>query len=200
MEVFEGFFCQNPKYNPSTDFFTDTFKKRGLFKSEGKNLLQNLAKKIGLSVFGGNFRKDINEEDKCVTENWMKKNFDKRVKEWLPLKNGNLKVKIEDDEGVDDYDKAKSVNTLPPHFSSYILSHSKRLMNEDINQNGGFYNNSIYCGDTDSLYIHKKYWSSLIDNGFVGKSPGLGTNDYGNSDIFCAWFQTPKIDKELFTN
>ena len=50
------------------------FEKRDLCKKQGKDLLQNLAKKIGLSVYGGNIRKDINEEDKCVTKNWMKKN------------------------------------------------------------------------------------------------------------------------------
>ena len=107
LEVFEGFFCHNLEFNPYTEFVTDMFEKRDLFKSRGKDLLQNLAKKIGLSVYGGNIRKDINEEYKCVTENWMRENFDDRVKEWFPLKNGNLIVKLEDDEGVDDYDKAK---------------------------------------------------------------------------------------------
>ena len=127
LEVFEGFFCHNLEYNPYTEFVTDMFEKRDLLKSQGKDLLQNLAKKIGLSVYGGNIRKDINEEYKCVTENWMKENFDDRVKEWFPLKNGNLIVKLEDDEGVDDYDKAKSINTMPSHFGSYILSHSKKI-------------------------------------------------------------------------
>ena len=169
------------------------FEKRDLFKSQGKDLLQNIAKKIGLSVYGGNIRKDINEEYKCVTETWMKENFDDRVKEWFPLENGNLIVKLQDDEGVDDYDKAKSVNTMPSHFGSFILSHSKRLMNDVIKQIDGFYNNSIYYTDTDSLYIHKKYWSNLVDNGFVGKSHGLGKNDYGDSGIFYAWFLAPKI-------
>ena len=40
----------------------DMLEKRDLFKSQGKDLLQNLAKKIGLSVYGGNIREDINEE------------------------------------------------------------------------------------------------------------------------------------------
>ena len=115
------------------------------------------------------------------------------VKEWFLLKNGNLIVKLEDDEGVDDYDKAKSVNTMPSHFGSNILSHSKRLMNGVIRQIGGFYNNSFYCTDNDSLFIHKKYWDDLVDNGFVGKSLGLGKIDYGNSGIFYAWFLAPKI-------
>ena len=193
LEVFEGFFCHNLEYNPYTEFVTDMFRKRDMFKSQGKELLQNLAKKTGLSVYGGNIRKDINEEYKCVTENWMRENFDDRVKEWFPVKNGNLLVKLEDDEGVDDFDKAKSVNTMPFHFGSYILSHSKRLMNNVIKQINGFYNRNIYYTDTDSLYIHKKYWSNLVDNEFVGKSLGLGKNDYGDSGIFYAWFLAPKI-------
>ena len=193
LDVYEGFFCHNLDFNPYTEFVTDMFEKRDLFKSQGKDLLQNLAKKIGLSVYGGNIRKDINEEYKCVTENWMRENFDDRVKEWFPLKNGNLIVKLEDDEGVDDYDKAKSINTMPSHFGSFILSHSKRLMNEVFRVIDGFYSDCIYYGDTDSGYIHKKHWSTLVDKGFVGKSLGLGKNDYGNSGIFYAWFLAPKI-------
>ena len=193
LEVFEGFFCHNLNFNPYTEFVTDMFEKREMFKSQGKDLIQNLANKIGLSVYGGNIRKDINEEYRCVTENWMGENFHDRVKEWFPLKNGNLIVKLEDDEGVDDYDKAKSMNTMPSHFGSYILSHSKRLMNKVIKEIDGFYNNIIYYTDTDSLYIHKKHWNKLVEKGFVGKSLGLGKNDYGNSGIFYAWFLAPKI-------
>ena len=135
----------------------------------------------------------MNEEYKCVTETWMRENFDDRVKEWCPLKKCNLVVKSEDDKGVDDYDKAKSVNTMPSHSGNYLLSHSKRLMNNVIKQIGGFYITCVYYTDTDSLYIHKKYWSDLVDNGFVAKSFGLGQNDYGNLGIFYAWFLAPKI-------
>ena len=53
----------------------------------------------------------------------MKENFDDRVKEWFPLRNGNSKVKLEDDEGVDDHDKAKSINTIPTHFGSCVSFH-----------------------------------------------------------------------------
>ena len=44
------------------EFVTDLFDFRDLFKSRGKDLDQNLAEKIRLSVYGGNIRKDINEE------------------------------------------------------------------------------------------------------------------------------------------
>ena len=192
-EVFEGFFCQNLEYMPYTEFVTDMCEKRDLIKSQGNDLLQKLAKKIGLSVHCGNIRKDINEDYKCVTESSMRKIFDDRVKEWFPLKNGNLIVKLENDEGVDDFDKAKSVKTMPSHFGSCILSQSKRLMNDVSTQVGGFYKNSIYYTDTDSLYMDKKYWSDLVDNGFVGKSLGLSKNDYVNSGISYAWFLSPKI-------
>ena len=156
MELFEGFFCQNLKYNPYTEFVFDMFEKRELFKSEGKDLLQNLDKTIGLSVYVGNIRQDVNEEYKCVTENWMRENFVHKVRERFPLKNGKLIVRLKNDEGVDEYDKAKLVTTMTSHFGSHNLSHSKRLMNDVIKQKGGFYNNSIYYTDTDSLYIHKK--------------------------------------------
>ena len=193
LEVYEGFFCHNLEYNPYTEFVTDMFEKRDLFQPQGKDLLQNLVKKIGLSVYGGNIRKDIDEEYKGVTENWMEKNFDDRVKEWFPLKNGNLLVKLVNDEGVDDFDEGKSLNTMPSHFGNFYLSHSKRLMNEVFHVIDGFYSNCIYYGDTDSGYIHKKHLSTLVDKGFVGKSLGLGENDYGNSGIFYASFLAPKI-------
>ena len=67
----------------------------------------------------------------------MKENFDERVKECFRLKNGNLIVKLKDDEGIEDYDKAKSITTMPPHFGSFVYSHSKRLMNQVNNQKGG---------------------------------------------------------------
>ena len=79
LENFEGFFCYNLEHNPYTEFVTDKFEKRDFSKSQGKDLLHNLAKKIGLSTYGGNIRKDINEEFKCVTENWMRENFDDRL-------------------------------------------------------------------------------------------------------------------------
>ena len=82
---------------------------------------------------------------------------------------------------------------MPSHFGSYILSHSKSLMNDVFREIDGFYSNNIYNGDTDSGFIHKKRWSTLVEKGFVGKSLGLGKNDYGNSGIFYAWFLAPKI-------
>ena len=114
--------------------------------------------------------------------------------------NGTLIVRLQDDKSVDDYDKAKSKATMPSHFGSSILSHSKRLMNDFIKQRGDFYNISISYTDTDSLYIHKKYWFDLVDNGFFGISFGLSKINFSNSGIFYALFMAPKIKYCLVTD
>ena len=54
--------------------------------------------------------------------------------------------------------------------------------------------NFIYYTDTDSGYIHKKYWNKLDEKEFVGKKLGQSKNDYGDSGIFYAWFLAPKIE------
>ena len=66
-------------------------------------------------------------------------------------------------------------------------------MNEVFNQKRGFSYKGVSYGDTDSMYIHKKDWSDLVDNRFVRKSLGLGKNDYGNCGMFYTWFLAPKI-------
>ena len=82
---------------------------------------------------------------------------------------------------------------MQSHIGSYILSHSKRLMNDVFREIDAFYNNVIYNTDTDSGYIHKKHWNKLDEKGYVGKKLGEGKNDYGDSCIFYAWFLAPKI-------
>ena len=61
-----------------------------------------------MSVNGANCRKDKNEYQKSVTDTCMREVFDDVIREWFPSKNGNFIVKLHDDEGGDDYDKAKS--------------------------------------------------------------------------------------------
>ena len=46
-------------------------------------------------------------------------------------------------------------HTLPSHVGAFILNNCKRMMNISIGEINGFYNTSIYYGDTDSLYIEK---------------------------------------------
>ena len=68
-------------------------------------------------------------------------------------------------------------------------------MNNFIREINGFYNNSIYYGDTDSLYIKKKCWDVLDKANLVGEGLCQGKNDYKTGGIFYGLFLdlAPKI-------
>ena len=63
------------------------------------------------------------------------------------------------DDGLDD--ACDIENILPSVLGDFILSNSKRIMNNFIREMNGFYNTSIYYADTDSLHIEEKYWDVL---------------------------------------
>ena len=68
-------------------------------------------------------------------------------------------MKLKEDDALDgDNDVG---NTFPSHLGAFILSNSKRNMNIFIREINGFYDNSIYYRDTDSLYVEKKCWDVL---------------------------------------
>ena len=83
--------------------------------------------------------------------------------------------------------------TLPSHLGAFILSNSKRIMNNFIREINGFYNNSIYYGETASLCIEKKYWDVLDKANLVGESLCQGKNDYKTGGISYGLFLAPKI-------
>ena len=194
LKFYEGFICDNLEFNPFFNFIIDMTAKRNYYKKEGKNILQSMCKAISLGSYGSCIRRDINENFKCVTENWMNAEFDDRVKNWFPLENGNYMVNIIDHVGVDDNGFSKKINSQPFHLGSFILSHSKRLMNDVILSLDGFRNHKIYNGDTDSVYIHKNDYKILNDKGLIGKDLGQSKNDYGDSaGIVYGLFLAPKV-------
>ena len=67
---------------------------------------------------------------------------------------------MREEDGLDDDCDIK--NTLPAVLGAFILSNSKRNMNNFIRDLNEFCNNSVYCGDTDSLYIEKNIGMYLI--------------------------------------
>ena len=97
--------------------------KRNRYKKENKPLLQTFARKSSMSVYGGCIRSDTEESYKCVTRRWMKSECDDSVKEWFPLKNVNIIVKIRDKDGADDEGISKKNNYNRPtsdHFYFFI--------------------------------------------------------------------------------
>ena len=122
----------------------------------------------------------------------MKNEYDDSVIEWFPLMNGNIMVKIKDKEGVVDEGVSKKVSSQPCQLGSFILSHSKRLMNDVISALGGFKSNQIYYGDKDSVYIHNDYYEILKAKGLIGKKLYQYKNDYGKKGILYGFFLAPK--------
>ena len=56
---------------------------------------------------------------------------------------------------------SKNYNTRRLHIGSFVLSNSKRTMNNFIHAINGFYTNDVYYGDTASAYIENKHWDKL---------------------------------------
>ena len=66
-------------------------------------------------------------------------------------------------------------------------------MNTFIRELNGFYNNSIYYGDTDSLYTEKKHWDVLDKTTLVRKELCQGKNEYKSGGVFYCLFPEAKI-------
>ena len=128
------------------------FALRQKHKDEPNNLMQGLVKLFISSLYGVQIRRDIDEFYKRKSEHWLQRDYDENVLDYWRLPNGNYIVEFkEKDDGLDGDNDVKK--TLPSHLGSFILSNSERTMNNFIREKNGFYNISLYYGDTDSLYI-----------------------------------------------
>ena len=102
LKNFTRVFCVNLALNPFKEYILDMTAKRNEYKKQGKNIWQDMCKKISNCTFRACIRCDIHEVLKCLSETWMKTKYDDRVKECIPLKNGNYLVNVKDHDGVDD--------------------------------------------------------------------------------------------------
>ena len=192
VEFYEGvIYRENFKVIPFRKVVEKLFALRQKYKDEINDLMQGLVKLIMNSLYGVQIRRDINESYYCKSEKWMKAEFDENVLEYWKLPNGNYFVKMKKDDGLDDDCDIK--NTLPAVSGAFILSNSKRIMNNFIREINGFYINSIYYGDTDSLYIEKKYCDILDKANLVGEGLCQSKNDYKTGGIFYGLFLAFKI-------
>ena len=144
--------------------------------------MQSFVNSIMNSLYEVQIRREINEPYYCKSENLMKTEFDENLLDYGKLPNGNYFVKTKKDDGLDDDCDIK--NTLPAVLGAFILTKSERITNNFIREINGFYNNSLYYGDTDSLFIEKKYWDVLDKANLVGGGLCQGKNDYETGGIF----------------
>ena len=140
--------------------------------------MQGFIKLITNSLYGVQIRRDINESYYYKSETWTKTEFDENGLDYLRIPNRNYIAKMKKDDGLGDDCDIK--NILPAFLGAFISSNSKRIMNNFIREINGFYYNSIYYGDTDSLYIEKKHWDVLDKAILVGEQLCQGKNDYKN--------------------
>ena len=144
--------------------------------------MQLLIKLIMNSLYREFLRKHIFESYQCESEMWMVTEYDEKVLDYQKINHGKYIVKMKDDEGLED--EIKKANTLPLHLAVFILSNSKRIMNNFLHAIDGFYTNDVFYTDTDSLYIENKHWDKLDKAGLVGKNLIQGKNDYKDGGIF----------------
>ena len=81
---------------------------------------------------------------------------------------------------------------MPLHLGAFVLSNSKRIMNNFIHAINGFYTNDVFYTDTDSLYIESKHWDKLKEKNLIGKDRLQGKNDYKDGGIWHSLFLAPK--------
>ena len=103
------------------------------------------------SLYGENIRKDIEKKFTCKSEMWMQTEYDELVKDYWKISNISYIVKMIDEIGLEH--EIKKINTMPLHLGNFVLSNSKRIMNNFVHAIKGFYTKDVYYTDTDSLYI-----------------------------------------------
>ena len=137
IEIFEGvIYRENFIINPFEKVFDKLFALRQKYKEERNDVMQLLVKLIMNALYGEFLGKDITESYQCKSEMWMEKEYEERVLDYHKINCGNYIVKIKDDEGLED--EVRKVNTLPLQLVVFILSNSKRIMNNFIHAIDGF--------------------------------------------------------------
>ena len=138
LEIYEGvIFRENFKISPFKKVFDNLFELRQKFKAKNNDVVQLLVKLIKKFLYGEQIRKDIEGSYQRKSEIWMITEYDERVLDYQKINCGNYIVKLKVDAGLQD--EIKKVNTMPLHLGAFVLSNSKRIMNNFIHPIDGFF-------------------------------------------------------------
>ena len=147
-EIYKGvIYRENFKVSLFRKVIDKLFALRRKYKDENIDVMQLLVKLLMNSLYGENIRKNNEEKFACKSEMWMQREYDERVKDYWKISGINCIVKMIDDKGLED--EVKKLNTMPLHLGVFVLSNSKKIMNNFIHAIGGFYTNDVYYTDTD---------------------------------------------------
>ena len=138
IEIYEGvIYREDFKTSPFRKVIEKLFALRQKYKDEHNELMQGLFMLIMNSLYGAQICKDIDQSYNCKSQHWMETEYDENVIDYWNLPNGINIVKLKKDDGLDGDSDVK--NTLPSHFGAFILSNSKRIMNNFFREINGFY-------------------------------------------------------------
>ena len=150
IQIYEGVIYREIfKVSPFRKVIDKLFALRQKYKDEENDVMQLLVKFLVNSSNGEIIRKDIEEKFTCKSEAWMMAEYDERVKDYWKISGINYIVKMIDDAGLE-YE-VKKLNTMPLHLGAFVLSNTKRIMDNFIHVIDGFYTNDVYYTDTDSI-------------------------------------------------
>ena len=133
IRIYEGdIYRENFKTSHSRKAIEKLFALGEKNEDERNTLIQFSVKLKMNSLNGVQIRKDNNESYKCISHPWMETENDDKVWDFWGLPSGNFTVKFKKDDGSEGDIDFK--NTLPSHLGAFILSKSKRIMDNIIRE------------------------------------------------------------------
>ncbi|ESO94750.1 hypothetical protein LOTGIDRAFT_160992 [Lottia gigantea] len=191
---------ENFKTPPYRDYILILRDLRNKYKQGGNIVGSNCMKLLGNSLYGKSIQKDITTSRHLWSEATLKANFDSHVKSYPKVNETQYIVEINEEEKEFDCIPHKSTRLTLTHLGSFVLSHSKKIMNNFIHVIDGFYKPEIYYTDTDSLYISSSNWDKLNEAGLVSENDYCkGKNDYGDGGIIYGLYLAPKVKYIILT-
>ena len=204
IKIYEGIvYEKNLEVNPYKEFVTKLFVLRKKYKKEKNKVGDELVKLLLNSLYGKMIQKDMNVKAYIWNVNTFNSKCNPDVLKKFEQINEEqyyVEMKKEITDVFDQLPTDKKTKLSPSQLGVFILSHSKRLMNNFIHSIDGFRKPLIYYTDTDSIYISSELFDKLDQDSFVGDELGKGKNDYGNGGIICGLFLAPKIKYCLILN
>lgn len=149
-------------------------KKESVNKNDQKkyDILQELCKLIMNASYGKIIQKPIDCKFKVTTiKEWTNEIADQYT-DYIQSINGKRNI-LYKKKNKDVHD-----NKLPKYLGAFILSYSKKHMNDYISAVDGFFKPVIKYMDTDSLYFNVEYFNMLSEKGLIGPNLGQATPDY----------------------
>ena len=120
-EICEDVFYQEKfDKSPLRRVIENLFTLKHKYKDENKYLMKGFFKLIMNNLYGCQIRKDRETTNHCISEQWMKTEYDENVLDYWKLSNENYIVKMKKDDGLDhDCDLA---NSLPAHLAAFLCN------------------------------------------------------------------------------